>query len=219
MKRYLFAAAVLLASCESATVPERLLTEIYEYRLSTPALQVLRWPVGSTVRVLVAADADPARTAQLETSLAHAMDAWNAAALYGEVQLQQTSDLALADAVVLFSSTAPPVDMTGCPRGAGLAVTTFCLNAQDPTRLAVFPPVGGGAGRAKFVVTVANAVIDAELLRRLVAHELGHVLGIAQHSPRPSDLMFFSTLTTAFPSVSDRAVLQLLYHTRPDITP
>jgi hypothetical protein len=221
MKKLLIGVAVLLASCDSATVPERLLSEVYEYRLSTPALRVLRWPVGSTVRVYVAPDADPARTASLEAALAHAADVWNAAALYGEVELQQTSDLAAADAVLLFSSTQPPVDMTGCPRGAGLAVTTFCLHAQDQTRLATFPLVGSGAapGRVKFVVTVASVVSDAELVRRLVAHELGHVLGIAQHSPRAADLMFGNTLTTAVPSVADRATLQLLYQTRPDITP
>jgi hypothetical protein len=222
MKKLLFAAAVLLlASCDSATVPERLLSEVYEYRLSTPALRVLRWPAASTVRVYAAPDADPARTTSLENALAQAIDVWNAAALYGEVQLQQTSDLAQADAVLLFSSTLPPVDMTGCPRGAGLAVTTFCLHAQDQTRLATFPPAAGSGapGRVKFVVTVASVVTDAELARRLVAHELGHVLGIAQHSPRAADLMFGNTLTTALPSAADRATLQLLYQTRPDITP
>lgn len=218
-KQLIIAAAALLSACDSATVPERLLSEVYEYRLSTPAPRVLRWPLGTTVRVFVAADSDPARTMLLENALDHAVDAWNSAALYGEVQLQQATDIATADAVLLFSSTAPPVDLSNCPRQGALAITTFCLNLQDPARLAVLPLLTGGNGQVKFLVTIAAGVNDTEQLRRLVAHELGHVLGIAQHSPNSADLMYGNTLTTAFPSVADRATLQLLYHTRPDITP
>jgi hypothetical protein len=219
MRRILIAAIALLSACDSATVPERSLNEVYEYRLSTPAPRVLRWPVGTTVRVWVAADADPARTSLLENAFAQAADAWNSAALYGEVELQKTDDIVNADAVLLFSSTPPPVDLSNCPRQGALAITTFCLDMQDQNRLAVLPLLSGGGGRVRFLVTVAAVVNDAEQVRRLVAHELGHVLGIARHSPRPTDLMYGNTLTTAVPSVADRATLQLLYHTRPDITP
>lgn len=219
MRRILIAAIALLSACDSATVPERSLNEVYEYRLSTPAPRVLRWPVGTTVRVWVAADTDPARTSLLENAFAQAADAWNSAALYGEVELQKTDEIGNADAVLLFSSTAPPVDLSNCPRQGALAITTFCLDMQDQNRLALLPLLSGGGGRVRFLVTVAAVVNDAEQVRRLVAHELGHVLGIARHSPRPTDLMYGNTLTTAVPSVADRATLQLLYHTRPDITP
>ena len=219
MSRLACLAVMLLIACDSTTVPERLASESYEYRLSTPALRVLRWPVGSTVRVFVAADADPARTALLQNALAHAIGAWNSAALYSEVELQQAAELASADAVLLFSSTPPPVDLSNCPRQGGVAITTFCLDPQNPTRLALLPALAGGGGGVKFLVTIASVVGDAEQVRRLVTHELGHVLGIAQHSPNATDLMYGNTLTTAFPSVADRATLQLLYHTRPDITP
>lgn len=219
MKKLLLTLTVVLTACESTTIPERVAGEVYEYRLSTPELRVLRWPVGTTVRVHVAADAEAARTAQLESALTHAIDAWNDAALYGEVQLARTSTVESADAVLLFSSTAPPLDLSGCPRGGALAVTTFCLDPQQPSRLAILPLLNGGGGRVKFLITIAGVVSDDELLRRLVTHELGHVLGIAQHSPRSSDLMYGGTLTTAFPSAADRATLTLLYHTRPDISP
>ena len=218
MKRLLIAAITLLSACDSATVPERSLNEVYEYRLSTPAPRVLRWPVGTSVRVWVAADADQSRTTLLENAFAQAADAWNSAALYGEVELQKTDEIGNADAVLLFSSTPPPVDLSNCPRQGALAITTFCLDVQNPNRLAVLPLLSGG-GRVRFLVTVASVVNDAEQVRRLVAHELGHVLGMARHSPRPTDLMYGNTLTTAVPSVADRATLQLLYHTRPDITP
>lgn len=44
LHRWLAVCAVLVA-CDSPTVPERLLTEVYDYRLLTPAPLVLRWPI------------------------------------------------------------------------------------------------------------------------------------------------------------------------------
>ncbi len=219
LHRWLAVCAVLVA-CDSPTVPERLLTEVYDYRLLTPAPLVLRWPIGTTVRVYLEPNADPAHTAALEAGLAHGIEVWNAAALYREVYLERTEDLQQADAVLVFANTLQPVDVSNCQPGGGLAFTTFCLDPQDNTRLAVFPLRNGGGGRVKFLVTVRNqTVVDAESVRELVAHELGHVLGIAQHSPRETDLLFGNTLTRDTPSPGDRATLHVLYHTRPDITP
>ncbi len=217
----LFAMIALVAACDSPSVPERLLTEVYDYRLRANGPKVLRWPIGTTVRVYVAADADPARTAALESALENGANAWNAAALYGQVRLEQTTDLANADAVLVFSATLAPVETSNCSPSPGAAATTLCLDPQDPTRLRVFPIRNGGGGNVKFVVTIRTQnPLDIEGVRRLVAHELGHVLGIAQHSSRPTDLMFPETnLTRAEPSPADRATLHVLYHSRPDITP
>jgi len=217
----LLALAVLITACDSPSVPERLLTDVYDYRLRTNGLQVLRWPIGTTVRVYVTADADPARTSALESAFENGANGWNAAALYGEVRLERTTNLSDADAVLLFSSTLPPVETSNCSPGGGSAATTLCLDPQDQSRLAVFPLRNGGGGNVKFLVTIRSVnPLDVEAVRRLVAHELGHVLGIAQHSSRQTDLMFPETnLTRAEPSPADRATLHVLYHSRPDITP
>ena len=210
----------ILAACDSPTVPPRLLTEVYDYRLLTPAPRVLRWPLGTTVRVYVAPGVDAAHTNALEAALENGVNVWNASALYREVRFERTGDLQQADAVLIFSNMLQPVDVSNCSPGGGLAYTTFCLDSQDNTRLAVFPIRNGGGGKVKFLVTVRDqAVLDGESVRRLVAHELGHVLGIAQHSQRPTDLLYAGTLTRAEPSPADRATLQVLYHSRPDITP
>jgi hypothetical protein len=209
-----------LAACDSPTVPQRLLTEVYDYRLLTPAPRVLRWPLSTTVRVYVAPGIDAAHTAALEAALENGVNVWNASALYREVRFERTSDLEQADAVLIFSNMLQPVDVSNCSPGGGLAYTTFCLDPQDNTHLAVFPIRNGGGGKVKFLVTVRDqAVLDVESVRRLVAHELGHVLGIAQHSQRPTDLLYVGELTRDEPSPADRATLQVLYHTRPDITP
>lgn len=213
------ASALLLAACDSPTVPERLLREVYDYRLLTPQPKVFRWPTGSTVRLYVMPDNDAARTAALEAAVAAAIPGWNAAALYGEVRLETTTDVANADVVVLYSATAAPVDVSSCSPGGGFAYTTFCLDQSNPARLAIFPLRTGG-GNVKMLLTIRTTnILDAAQVRRLVAHELGHVLGISQHSSRPTDLMFPDPTATSLPSSRDRATLQVLYHTRPDITP
>jgi hypothetical protein len=217
----LCALLVLVGACDSPTVPERLLTEVYDYRLPGAGLQVLRWPTGTTVRVYVTPSTDAAVTAALDSAFADGARVWNAAALYGEVRIERTADVQSADAVLVFSPTLPPVETSHCPIAGLTAVTTFCLDPQDPSHLAVFPLRNGGGGRIKFVVTIRNVnPANVETVRRLVAHELGHVLGIAQHSSRQTDLMFAETnLTRAEPSAADRATLHVLYHSRPDITP
>lgn len=218
--RSLLLVAVVVGACDSPTVPERLLTEVYDYRLLTPQPLVLRWPIGSTVRVYLEPHTDPAHTAALQSALDNGIAVWNAAALYGEVELAQTDQLEDADAVLIYSTVLQPVDVANCAPGGGLAYTTFCLDPQDGSRLAVFPIRTSGGGKVKFLVTVrTQATLDAESVRRLVAHELGHVLGIAQHSKRQTDLLYPGPITRAEPSPADRATLQVLYHTRADITP
>lgn len=211
--------ACLLAACDSPTVPERLLRDIYDFRLITPEPVVLRWPVGSRVRVFIANDADATRKQWLQTGLAHAVSTWNAAAIYGEVQIEEVGSVQEADAVVVYNTTTNPVDASGCVPSGGLAFTTFCLGPNGE-HLAPFPLRDGGNGRVKFLVTIrSTSGTDEATVRRLLTHEIGHVLGIAQHSPKPTDLMFAGTLNRDDPSPADRATLQVLYHTAADITP
>lgn len=217
--RKLFCACLLLAACDSPTVPERFLRDVYDFRLITPVPQVLRWPVSSTVRVFVTNDADGTRMQWLENGLANAVSVWNAAALYNEVKLSEVRSLQDADVVVGYNTTPYPVDASGCVPGGGLAYTTFC-RAPGNGHLAPFPLRDGGGGRVKFLVTIrSTSAIDEVTVRRLLTHEIGHVLGIGQHSPKPTDLMYAGTLNRDDPSPADRATLQVLYHTVADITP
>lgn len=220
MKKIIMLVLLMAVACDAPTVPERFLRDVYDFRLQTPARRTLRWPSGTTVRVFVVADADATINQYLKDAVAHGIQVWNVAALYGEVELEQTSRLNEADVVVEYSLSTSPLDLSGCPPGGGLAYTTFCLT-QNSEHLRAFPLTGGGASAVKFVVTVrTTSATDAATVRRLVAHELGHVLGIAQHSPKQTDLMYGgATLNRDDASPADRATLQLLYHTLPDITP
>lgn len=210
---------LLLCACDAPTVPERLRQDVYDFRLITPAPKVLHWPVGTTVHVFTVTDADAIQAEWLREGVRFGMNAWNTAALYGEVKFVAVSAVADADVVVQYSLSTSPLNTTNCVPGGGLAYTTFCLDSGGE-HLAAFPLRDGGDSRVKFLVTVRSGVAtDAEGVRRLVSHELGHTLGLAQHSPLQTDLMYAGVLLRADPNTRDRATLEVLYHTVPDITP
>jgi hypothetical protein len=220
LRKSILLGILAFAACDSPTVPERLLTEVYDYRLLAPDPLVMRWPVGTTVKVYVEPHSDPAHHAALLNALDNGIAVWNDAALYREVQLARAVELSEADAVLIYSNALQPVDVSSCSPGGGLAYTTFCIDPNDSGRLALFPIRNVGGGRVKFLVTVrTQATLDAESVKRLVAHELGHVLGIAQHSKRPTDLLYPGPIARSEPSPADRATLQVLYHSRADISP
>lgn len=219
MKKMLLIACVCAAACDSPTVPERFLRDVYDFRLTTPEPLVMRWPAGSTVKLFVVDAADVTQTQYLRAGVDHGIRVWNSAALYGQVQLAETKTVGEADVVVQYSLSESPVDLSACPPGGGLAYTTFCLT-NDEDHLRPFALAAGGASAVKFVLTVRSlASTDEATVRRLVSHELGHVLGIAQHSPKLTDLMYAGTLNRDEPSAADRHTLQVLYHTAADITP
>jgi predicted Zn-dependent protease len=219
MKKFLLLGLVLLAACDSPTVPERFLRDVYDFRLRTPEPVTFRWELGSTVKFFVVADNDAARTQYLRDATVHGVEMWNQAALYGEVALAMAESIQEADVVVEYSHVASPVELSDCFPSGGLAVTTFCLT-ESGTNLKVFPFVSGTGSNVKFVLTVRVTPQTSETdVRRLVTHEIGHVLGIAQHSPKQTDLMFGGALLRDDPSPADRATLQVLYHTKADITP
>lgn len=207
---------LLAAACDAPSVPAR--AGAYPFTLPTaePGL-VLHWPVGSTVRVYVAGTAAfPA--APLAAAFLTGAATWNAAAPYGEFHLSETPDSTAADVLLTWSAGTLPVETAQClPSLQGLGVTTFCLG-EDSTRLALFPLRGSGsAGRVKMVVTVTAGLQAAEL-QRIVTHELGHVLGIARHSPNEQDVMAASAPATSL-SPNDLATLLALYHTPADVVP
>ena len=220
MRRWTLAACALIAACDSPTVPERFLRDVYDFRLLTPDPVTFRWPQNSTVRFFVVADAgDAARTQYLRDAVTHGIEVWNQAALYGEIELMEAGSLQEADVVVEYSHVTSPLELSNCFPSGGLAVTTFCLT-DDGEKLKPFPYTNGTLSRAKFVLTVRVTTSTTALdVRRLVTHEMGHVLGIGQHSPKQTDLMFGGALSRDDPSPADRATLQVLYHTVPDITP
>ncbi|HUH12959.1 MAG TPA: hypothetical protein VMK65_07600 [Longimicrobiales bacterium] len=215
------AGLAVLAACDSPTIPAR--DQPYDFTLATEPALVFHWPVGSTVRLYVS---EPAGTRQglLSEAVVHGMRVWNQAVLYDEYRLEAVASPASAHAVIVWSDDpAPPVLTESCSPAVGRAVTTFCaVEEEELRRLRPFPlsADAGAESPVRFVVTLGTREgEDREQLRRLVAHELGHVLGIFRHAPSNEDLMWGGLLTTDVPSRADRQTIQVLYHTAPDLRP
>lgn len=211
---------LLAVACDSPTIPGRDVASVFPFELPTDPPAVLRWPVGHTVRVHVAPGRDDATTQALREAFRRGADAWNAVAVFAEYHLVEAERLETADVVLTWSDVIPPVETGQCRPAITQAVTTFCVDnfGTDSVRLRVFPPRDGGApGNVRMLVTIlATEVANVD---RLVAHELGHVLGISQHSEDPRDLMWRTDPQPFGPTRRDAATVQVLYHTRADIVP
>lgn len=211
-----------IVACDGPTIPPVTRAEIYDFRLLTDPPSVLRWPSGTRVRVHVEA-ATAERTALMENALARGAAAWNSHALYSEYELVRAPSLRQADVLLRWSDEPAPVELSECQPVLATAVTTFCLSDADTQRLYRFPllpPHADAASDVRFVITILGGLAGlSETVEDLIMHELGHALGIAQHSPDPQDLMAAGTPPRRLPSPSDIATVQLLYHAQPDITP
>ena len=213
----LTALLVLLGAvaCDVPTVPPLPSESVYEFRLATSPPLTLHWPVGATVRVFVVdggTRADLLRAAAQEGAVA-----WNRHALLDEYRLVITDGPTDADVLLAWSDEPLPVDTNACPRTPGRGVTTFCLAGAELYR---YPFATGEESTVRMLVTIAVQLASSpDLVRASVAHELGHVLGIARHSDDASDLMWHGDPTRATPSLRDVATVRALYRTDADVQP
>jgi len=209
------AAALAVAACESPAAP--ILAVAYEFALPLDEPLVYRWAVGADVRVLV--DGGPDEKADLLlAALTDAAADWERALGPGLVRFRPVAE---GDAEVLlrWSDSSSPVVLSECaPRVTGRAATTFCRTA-DGRGLEPFPRSDGSVTRTpiRMVVTILSEESGARRVRQLVAHELGHVLGIGRHSGHPLDLMWEGRLSADGPGPADIATVRRLYRTPPDI--
>jgi hypothetical protein len=196
-------------------IPGRAIEDTYDFRLETTPPLVMHWPTGATIRVLLAPSSSPQRADLMRASFAAGAAAWNDVALFSEYRLVETQDTLNADVVLTWSDVIPPVDTQNCRPAVTQAVTTFCIDGlgTGEPRLRVFPLHSGAESRVRMLVTVLAAEANnPATVRRLVAHELGHVLGIARHSGDARDLMFRTDPVLERPGPRDAATVQVLYH-------
>lgn len=198
----LAAALVGLAACSEPTIPERLAA----YRFDWFGL-VFRWPV-ELVPVRYFADPRAAMPRLVGGAIAH----WERQFLYGEFAGVLVPDSTAADVVVLWRDTVPP-DVPpdpGTPVDACNGVTTFAIDSVNtiagPLTVTLWPSPGFTDGQV------------AACLERVSVHELGHSLGLLQHSLVSTDVMAAPPLVSE-PSERDRVTAEVLYHTRPSIHP
>lgn len=170
--------------------------------------QLYRWPSGTTITVYVAPQPMGA-TLDLFAAASNAVAEWNDLPLFDEYRLAFGS-LASANVVLVDRSVPLPVTPApACPFNSGNAsgYTYFCPVNGRAVPLA---PTSGGPPSATVVISVDPGRLPSQArLDAVVAHELGHALGIGGHSDDAADLMFASP-TVRRPSNRDAQTLQFV---------
>ncbi len=186
--------------------------QAYSFWLQGDSNYTFHWP-GSYMPVRVYAEP----TGALPTNVANAMAVWAGAFRCGELRLTAAADSLHADIIVRNPPAAPAAppplvrELHGDSVGACSGVTQFALDSDTtaittPVRSYVWPMPGN------------DTISVQSCYHFVVAHELGHALGILAHSPDPADLMY-PTPYRLFLTEDDRYTIQLLYHVASKIGP
>lgn len=209
---------LLAAACDAPTIPPE--AGAYDFTFRTTPPSVVRWPVGTTIRVHVAGGEDPVRAALLRDAFLEAAAQWEDAVLFSEYRFAEAATARDADVVLYWGGESPPADTAGCPPESigERALTWSCPHPTVPGRLRPFTVDGQPSQVRMMVYVLRSEASDPASVRRVVLHELGHVLGIGQHSPSMQDAMEAHAPVDRL-SPADRATVQVLYHVEPDILP
>jgi predicted Zn-dependent protease len=153
-------------------------------------------------------------TLNLPTHVQHGLGEWEAAFLYGEFRSVVVSDSSDAD-VIVTSGIAPKggfsvtrLESSLAPECQGATDVELDASGQEilpPIRVYVDPRFDSSAPG-----------VDA-CMALTTTHELGHSLGIFNHSPNSDDIMFADPAVADL-SPRDRATAELAYHTEPSLT-
>jgi hypothetical protein len=200
-------------SCADIAAPTR--SDVYEWRgivatgPSTADTLSFHWP-RSRLPVKVWTE----DTLDLPTHVHRGIEQWTAAFLYREFEAIQVSDSTAADVIVragsLAKSTASVIrrERSMAPECTGITNIELLPGGREiqvPIRVFV---------NARFDVSMPGV---PECLALTVTHELGHAIGILEHSPVPTDIMYSDPVVPAL-SPRDQATVERAYHTEPTLT-
>ncbi len=227
------AAMAVALACSDMSSPER--ADVYEWRLITtsaagnPGLDTLafHWPRASLpVRIWVE------DTLGLPNHLRAGIARWTRVFLYREFAAEVVSDSSTADVIV--RGMAPPTSGLGpgpVPGGTVPGSTAsrhrsrlhslLAPECQGATDLDISPDNTELALPIRTYLEPRFATNDPGLpacLALTATHELGHAMGLFQHSPNPDDLMYADPGVDG-PSDRDRETVERAYHVPPNLSP
>ena len=210
--RRVILAALIAAACDSPTV----VRPDFAYNpTDLTGGQLYRWSTGARVRVFV--EPMGAGSVDLASAVQRAVSAWNAVPQAREFTLDVVTNRDVADVIVYDRSLPQPVVTGSCPFNPSGAAgyTYFCpINgrAERLRPLASTVLTTAIVIRVDMTTTATQAALDA-----LVAHEVGHAVGIGGHSPQSTDVMY-TRPTVRTPTDRDRNTLRNVLGRAADIT-
>ncbi len=198
-------------ACGDATRPERPAPYQFAIDCSNPAvgctddappLLTFKWPRHALpVRIWVQPGSD------LSRKVAEGVRGWIDAGLYGELRAGFVSDSQRAD--ILFLRSEPVAFVRQDEATLDCQGRTPILVNADTTMILPF--------RTTISPRLGARIEEVErCMRIVVAHELGHSLGLFLHSDDPTDLMHGRPRAEAL-SLRDRATFSTLYHSEPTV--
>jgi predicted Zn-dependent protease len=172
------------------------------------------WAPGHEISIFVDETAATPGTDLLQ-AVKDAIAAWKDVTRLGELRFRITADFRDADVIFRYRA-APRIVDPQCPLfETGGGQTFFCVDEN----LQLFPFVNrdGSVSTVKMDVSIFPGELDTlSFFPALVAHEMGHVVGIGAHSPTPTDLMYGRPRRFT-PAPADEATLRFILGHKPDV--
>lgn len=206
----LLALVLAAAACHDGGLSACFEADVQAYPAGLPgdSAAFFHWPA-SDQPVRVYAEPPASFQAQVDSGLR----LWVGAFRCGEFRASLVADSTTADIVVRNPSSLPPIPLA---HHVAADSTDACRGRTD-----VFVDLTDVVERP-IRSYIAPASVDSALIRScfrfVTAHELGHALGIFQHSPDPADLMY-SVPRRRVLTAADRYTIQTLYHAAATLTP
>ena len=209
-------AALLLAACAELSPPDRPVP--YESRLfvnydnnGTPAIDSLRfrWP-SSSIPVRYWVEDSLGSPGHVTEAIA----TWKAAFLYGEWDAQVVDDSSSADVIVRLAQAPPKPSpsrlrfFSRAPECEGVTDIDTVATRRElrlPLRIYLNPRLPNDPNLARCLGLTA-------------VHEVGHTMGLFQHTTDPVDIMFTDPVATEL-SDRDISTIEALYHRESDMEP
>lgn len=198
---------LLAAACVEPTPP----SHAPAYPFTDAFGDVFHWPA-ERLPVRFYADA----RGSLRSLVAHAVDVWQRQLLYGEFRGVTVTDSGRADVIVRWGDSVPP----DAPPDNGPPVRAcggFTQGVVDSSGTAFARPF-----EVQITILTGAAYTPGQVqacARRTTIHELGHALGLFQHSPDTARDIMAAFPRVDLPSTADRRTLETLYHTPPTLAP
>lgn len=198
----------LPTGCQTPTAPGE--SPAYDPTRLTDG-RIYRWGLGATVAIYADTTGQGMLGVDVTSAVERGLAGWRATWRYDELRPAIVHSAAAADVIVQLHGAPPLVSLDACATSISISAGRTVLCAAGDTARTLPLLSAGAPGRVKVAIEVDVGSAGAAAVDALIAHELGHALGIGGHSAEPADLMYAAP-TAIRPTPRDAATLRFVLH-------